>query len=188
MRKQTAIVACVTAFLGFHSLSAAALETQETYGIGRPPTADEVKAWDITVMPDGTGLPPGSGTISRGAAVYREKCASCHGSTASEGPFETLVGTESLADQIKKGKRPNRTIGNMWFSAPVLFDYIRRAMPFNDPGSLTTEDVYGLTGWLLYRNGLIKDDRAVDARILSGVKMPAFQIFVEDPRRPWLVR
>jgi cytochrome c len=167
---------------------AVAWETPDTYRIGKAPTATEIETWNIDVLPDGTGLPPGSGMASQGGAIYSEKCAGCHGFTGSEGPFETLVGRESLASEIKDRKKPKRTIGNLWPYAPVLFDYIRRAMPFTDPGSLTNEEVYSLVGWLLYRNGILPANQTVNAKVLSNVKMPAIGIFIEDPRRPWLIR
>ncbi len=188
MRRKLIIFACSATVLSVSTFSATAWDTPESYGFGRPPTSSEVTAWNITIMPDGTGLPPGHGTVAKGAAIYSTKCAACHGRTGSEGPFETLVGTQSLAEEINAHEMPKRTIGNTWFSAPVLFDYVRRAMPFNDPGSLTTDELYSLTGWLLYRNGLFNENQTVDAKTLSKVKMPASRIFVEDPRRPWLVR
>ena len=174
--------------LGLAVPNAEAWESPARYGLGRPADPAQVQAWDIDVAPDGTGLPTGSGTVRNGAAIYAQKCAACHGATGSEGPYETLVGTITLADQIKARKRPARTIANIWPYAPVLFDYVRRTMPFLEPGTLSTGDVYSVVGWLLYRNGLLHADSTVDARVLSEIKMPAASLYVQDPRRPWEVK
>jgi cytochrome c len=177
----------VLAAPAFLALGAGAWDAPSQYGLGHPASAAEVEAWNIDIAPDGTGLPAGSGTVRDGAAIYAEKCAACHGATGSEGPYETLVGTMSLADQIKVRRRPARTIGNMWPYAPVLFDYVRRTMPFPQPGTLSAEEVYSVVGWLLYRNGLLPADATIDARVLSQIKMPAATLYVPDPRRPWVV-
>jgi cytochrome c len=114
MRKYTRLFAAA-AGLSFclAGTAARAWETPDTYGLGRAPTQAEISAWNIDVLPDGTGLPPGSGTVSQGAALFAEKCAVCHGPTGVKGPYATLVGKESLANEIKEGKKPARTIGNL---------------------------------------------------------------------------
>jgi cytochrome c len=156
------------------------------FGFGRPTTLEDIKAWDIDVMSDGTGLPPGSGTASQGAAIYAVKCAACHGPTGKEGPFDKLVGREPR-EGFPFGRDPRllsqRTIGNYWPYATTLYDYINRAMPFNATGSLSPREVYSLVAYLLYQNEVIPGDAAMDARSLPQVKMPARDRFVVDNRR-----
>ena len=151
---------------------------------GRPATADEIKAWDIAVSPDGTGLPPGSGTAAQGAVVYRQKCAMCHGPTGTEGPAERLVGREPRQG-FPFGKDPSlvRTVGNYWPYATTLYDYINRAMPLNAPGSLSPDEVYSAVAFLLQRNEIISDITVVNAQTLPRVVMPARDRFVNDNRR-----
>lgn len=142
------------------------------FGIGRVPSEAEIKARDIAVGPDGEGLPPGRGTVSAGEQVYQAKCMACHGLTGTEGPMDKLVG-ETL---------PVKTIGSFWPYATTVFDYIRRAQPFNQPGSLTDEEVYALTAWLLFRNQIIAADQVIDRETLPHVQMPNRNGFVPDPR------
>jgi S-disulfanyl-L-cysteine oxidoreductase SoxD len=151
---------------------------------GRPATADEIKAWDIAISPDGTGLPPGSGTAAQGATLYRQKCAMCHGPTGTEGPAERLVGREPRQG-FPFGKDPSlvRTVGNYWPYATTLYDYIHRAMPLNAPGSLAPDEVYRAVAFLLWRNEIIPDTTVVNAQTLPRVVMPARNRFVPDSRR-----
>ncbi|HEY6223403.1 MAG TPA: c-type cytochrome [Gemmatimonadales bacterium] len=153
-------------------------------GFGRSATADEIKAWDIAIAPDGAGLPPGSGTAAQGAVLYRQKCAMCHGATGTEGPAEKLVGREPRQG-FPFGRDPSlvRTIGNYWPYATALYDYIHRAMPLNAPGSLEPDDVYGAVAWLLWRNEVIPDTLVVNAQTLPRIVMPAHDRFVVDNRR-----
>lgn len=154
------------------------------FGFGRPATADEIKAWDIAIGPDGAGLPAGSGTKAQGAVVYKEKCASCHGATGTEGPFERLVGRDPR-QSFPFGRDPSltRTIGNYWPYATTLYDYINRAMPLNAPGSLKPDDVYGLVAFLLWRNEIIADSAVMNAETLPRTRMPARDRFVIDNRK-----
>jgi mono/diheme cytochrome c family protein len=142
------------------------------FGFGRVPSEADIKARDIAVGPDGEGLPPGWGTVSAGEQVYRAKCMACHGPTGSEGPMDKLVGE----------KLPVKTIGSFWPYATTVFDYIRRAQPFNQPGSLTDDEVYAVTAWLLFRNQIIAADQVIDAETLPTVRMPNRNGFVPDPR------
>lgn len=157
-----------------------------SFGIGREATSAEIQAWDIDVMPDGTGLPPGSGTVADGASIYEAKCASCHGVTGTEGPNDRLIGREPVEgfpfgqDATLLGQR---TIGNYWPYATTIFDYILRAMPQNAPGSLTADEVYSLTAFLLHRNAIIPEDAVMTAGTLPHVVMPAHERFVLDNRR-----
>jgi cytochrome c len=142
------------------------------FGFGRVPSEAEIKARDIAVGPDGAGLPPGRGTVSAGEQVYQAKCMACHGPTGTEGPMDRLVG----------GTLPVKTIGSYWPYATTVFDYVRRAQPFNQPGSLTDDEVYAVTAWLLFKNGIIAADQVMDRETLPNVQMPNRDGFVPDPR------
>jgi cytochrome c len=135
-------------------------------------------------MPDGTGLPPGNGTARAGQSVYATRCSLCHGATGIEGPNDRLVG-RLPADSFPFGTDPGvrRTVGNYWPWATTLFDYIRRAMPFDSPGSLSDDDVYALTAWILAANRIIAEDSVMDATSLPRVIMPANGRFVPDDRK-----
>jgi S-disulfanyl-L-cysteine oxidoreductase SoxD len=149
-----------------------------TYGVGRPPTTEELKAWDLTIPPDGQGLPPGSGTAALGKAIYVERCASCHGETGEDPRYSRLVGGHgSLATA-----QPIRTIGSFWQYATTLWSYIRRVQPFDEPGSLTADQVYAVTAYLLHLNGTIGEQDVMDAKTLPLIKMPNRDGFVPDPR------
>jgi cytochrome c len=148
------------------------------FGLGRTPTAAEIQAWDIAIGPDGKELPAGHGTAREGAALYREKCAMCHGANGSEGPQDVLVGGQGSLATAK----PVRTIGSFWPYATTVYDYIYRAMPFYAPGSLPPHEVYALTAYLLFRNGIIGEDDVIDARTLPKITMPNREGFRPDPR------
>ena len=148
------------------------------YGVGRPPTPDEVKAWDISVAPDGTGLPEGSGTAAQGKDVYASKCAKCHGGQGQGGDEGPLVGGQGSL----RGPKPLKTVGSYWPYATTLFDYVNRAMPFKQPGTLTHNQVYAVVAFVLQLNGIIGENVVMDARSLPQVKMPNRGGFVADPR------
>jgi len=153
-------------------------------GIGRPATPADIAAWDDDVMPDGTGLPPGSGTPPAGAAIFAMRCAGCHGKTGKEGPNDVLVGAEPRQGfPFSTDPSLPHTIGNYWPYATTVFDYVRRAMPPDAPGSLSDADVYNLTAFLLNANELIPGDAVIDAASLPKVAMPARPHFVPDTRR-----
>lgn len=156
-----------------------AMDRTGAFGFGRAATPDEIARWDIDVGPDGEGLPPGSGSVEEGAAVYETGCARCHGSTGVEGPYGVVVATEG-AEEFPFGRDPGLTpsIGNYWPYATTVFDYVRRSMPFDVPGSLTDDEVYAVTAWLLWRNGLLPEDAVLDARSLPAVTMPAKEHFM----------
>jgi cytochrome c len=149
-----------------------------TYGVGRPPTAEEVQAWDLTIPPDGQGLPPGSGTAVLGQAIYAERCASCHGEKGEDPKYNVLVGGRGTLNTDK----PLRTVGSFWQYATTLWSYIRRAQPVDDPGSLTPDQAYAVTAYLLHLNGIIDEQDVMDAKTLPLVKMPNRDGFVPDPR------
>jgi mono/diheme cytochrome c family protein len=174
--------------LAVHAQTSSAARTSQTgepasFGFGRPATPSEIAAWDIDVRPDGMGLPPGRGTSADGAPVYAARCASCHGRTGKEGPNDILVG-RLPGDAFPFGRDPRfpKTIGNYWPYATTLFDYVRRAMPADVPGSLTDTEVYAITAYLLFLNDLIPAGAVIDATSLPKVMMPARDRFVPDPR------
>lgn len=144
-----------------------------SYQLGRPATEEEIAAWDIDISPDGRGLPAGSGSPKQGAALYALKCAACHGQNG-----EGIPPNGALVDNGSNGK----TIGSFWPYATTIFDYIRRAMPFGTPGTLSDEEIYSITAFLLYKNGLITEDTTIDAQSLPGIKMPNGDKFVADDR------
>lgn len=148
------------------------------FGLGQPIDRAALSAWDIDVAPDGSGLPPGAGTVARGGHVFADKCAMCHGAHGEGGVGDPLVGgIGSLA-----GAKPKKTVGSYWPYATTLFDYIRRAMPYNAPQSLSADDVYAVTAYVLHLNGIVPDDARLDARTLPRVQMPNRAGFVPDPR------
>ncbi|MGQ0737235.1 MAG: c-type cytochrome [Acidobacteriota bacterium] len=152
-------------------------------GIGRPATADEIRALDIDVMPSGVGLPDGRGSVAEGAATYAAKCASCHGPKGEGGSFERLVGRDS-GENFAFGRDPRlvKTIGSYWPYATTLFDYTVRTMPFAQPGTLSANEVYGLVAYLLALNKIVPDDAVMDKASLPKVVMPARGKFVPDNR------
>ena len=146
-----------------------------SFELGRPATPHEIALLDIDVRPDGKGLPEGSGNVVSGKLLYAAKCALCHGKTGIEGPQARLVG----ADTTIRAK----TIGNYWPYATTVYDYINRAMPVNAPGSLSPDEVYSLTAYLLYANEIIDENKIIDAKTLPEIKMPAHDLFIPDDRK-----
>ncbi|HZT77123.1 MAG TPA: cytochrome c [Vicinamibacterales bacterium] len=151
-----------------------------TYGFGHTPTADELKKVDIDVLPDGRGLPPGSGTAVRGKDVYAQRCSTCHGPTGKEGPQDVLVGGKGTLAT----KKPIKTVGSYWPYATTLWDYIRRAMPFDHPGTLSDDDVYAVTAYVLYLNDIVHEQDAVSQSTLAAIQMPNRNGFVSPDPRP----
>jgi cytochrome c len=143
--------------------------------LGRAATAQEVAAWDISIPPSGAGLPTGSGTSKQGEAVYVAQCQACHGPKGAGKPADALVGgIGSLATA-----NAVRTVGSFWPYATTLFDYTRRAMPATKPLSLTNDEVYAVTAYLLYLNGIIAENAEMNAQTLPQVKMPNRDGFVD---------
>jgi cytochrome c len=160
------------------------LQWPVSFAFGREATATEIALWDIDISPDGIGLPPGSGTVETGKVIYLAKCAVCHGQTGIEGPYNQLVSVFQEKDSTAVAASSKaKTIGNYWPYATTLFDYIRRTMPFNAPGSLTDEEVYSLTAFLLHANNIIDSTKVLNAKTLPAVVMPANGLFVPDDRR-----
>lgn len=148
------------------------------YGFGQVATEAQVEAWDIDIASDGAGLPPGQGTVQKGRQIFLQKCAMCHGPTGREGPMDRLVGGQGTL----KTSKPLKTVGSYWPYATTLFDYIRRAMPFTAPQSLSADEVYSLVAWILYQNQIIPEDAVMNAKTLPAVRMPNEDGFVADPR------
>ena len=147
---------------------------EETPNLGRPATPAEIAEWDINIPPDGTGLPPGSGTPEQGAVVYTQKCQACHGEKGAGKPNDHLVGGQGTLSS----KSPVRTIGSYWPYATTVFDYVRRAMPYTESKSLTNDEVYAVTAYLLHVNGIIGTQDAMNAQSLPQVKMPNRNNFI----------
>jgi S-disulfanyl-L-cysteine oxidoreductase SoxD len=147
---------------------------QDVPGLGVPVTDEQIAGWALTVLPDGTGLPPGRGDVPTGAAIYAVKCVPCHGVDGTGGPNDALAGGAGSLTSAA----PVRTIGSYWPYATTVFDYIRRAMPFPQPQSLSDDEVYALTAYLLNLNGIVDVDAVMDAGSLPQVQMPNKDNFI----------
>jgi S-disulfanyl-L-cysteine oxidoreductase SoxD len=143
-------------------------------GLGLPVQESDLKAWDISVLPDGTGLPPGSGTFAQGAVIFAEKCAMCHGENAKGGLSAALIGGQPLSNGIET----NKTIANFWAYSTTLYDYIRRAMPWPTPRTLNDNEVYALCAYILGLNKLIAENATMNADTLPKVEMPNRDNFI----------
>jgi cytochrome c len=138
-------------------------------------TPEEAAAWDISISPDGAGLPPGSGTARQGEAVYLEKCLGCHGERGAGKPSDQLAGGQGT---LGPGQAPVKTVGSFWPYATTVFDYVRRAMPLNESKSLTNDETYAVVAYILQINGVIGENDTIDARTLPAVRMPNRDGFV----------
>ena len=142
--------------------------TVPTPNLGQPATPAQIAGWDISVGPDGAGLPPGSGTPAKGVVVYEQKCQACHGARGAGQPNDRLVGGQGTL----AGATPVRTIGSYWPYATTIFDYVRRSMPYVQPQSLSDDEVYAVTAYLLALNGIIGENDEINAQTLPRVTMP----------------
>src|SRR5262245_9790 len=164
------------------SVALAGCAAQPTGTASRPPalgasaSPDLIARYDISIPPSGAGLPKGSGTARDGAKVYDQKCQACHGAKGTGKPADALAGGQgSLAS-----KTPQRTVGSYWPYATTLFDYVRRAMPITAPLSLSDDEVYAVSAYVLYLNGIVGEDVAMNAQTLPQVKMPNRDGFDSD--------
>ena len=160
-----------------------------SYGLGHAAADSAIAAMNQDIGQDGAELPAGSGTVARGVVVYAAQCAQCHGANGEGLPtFPRLVGRDSAGAPTPEFQfattNKTKTIGNYWPHATTVFDYIKRAMPFAAPGSMTDDDVYAVTAYLLSANGIIPDTSTLSAAALRAVRMPARDKFVPDNRKP----
>jgi len=148
------------------------------FGVGRPPTPEEIRDLGAAIAPDGGGLPEGSGTVAAGREVFAAECSRCHGPKAEGDVGPVLVGGQGTL----RTARPLKTVGSFWPYATTLWDYINRAMPFDKPGLLKPPQVYAVVAYILNINGIIGDAAVMDAQSLPKVRMPNRDGFVADPR------
>jgi len=161
---------CVTLALVVGACASAGVipSAMESPNLGREATPAQIVGWDISVGPDGVGLPPGKGMPATGATVYEQKCLVCHGAKGAGQPNDRLVGGQGTL----ASKAPVRTIGSYWPYATTVFDYVRRAMPYIQTQSLSDDEVYAVTAYLLNLNGIIGENDEMNAQTLPKVKMP----------------
>jgi len=177
MRPRLALLAIVLAqVIGVRAETAPA----PRYGLGTPATPAEIAGWNIDVRADGAGLPPGHGSVSEGGAIYAQKCAGCHGRAGEGGLADALVGGNGTLATAK----PVRTVGSYWPYATTLFDYVRRAMPYTAPQSLTANQTYAVVAFVLNLNHIVPDGAVLDAKSLPHVRMPNRNGFASPDPRP----
>tara|TARA_B110000196_G_scaffold207865_1_gene178180 strand:- start:373 stop:897 length:525 start_codon:yes stop_codon:yes gene_type:complete len=157
-------------FFGLNALA------DESPGLGEPVSANDLNALDVTVEPDGKGLPNGSGSAVEGAMVYQNHCFACHGKTGEDGINDRLTGGHGSLTTA----RPVKTLGSFWPYATTIFDYVRRAMPFQTPGTLSNDELYAVTAYLLFINDVIDEEQMMNAESLPAVSMPNRDNFVWD--------
>jgi mono/diheme cytochrome c family protein len=155
------------------ALCSSAVFAADAPGLGQPIAEADIKAWDISILPDGTNLPPGGGTSAQGARIYAEKCAACHGENGKGGSNGALVGGGPL-DRMEA----NKTISNFWAYSTTLYDYIRRAMPWPNPRTLSDDEVYALSAYILALNKIIGENDTMNAETLPKVRMPNRDNFI----------
>jgi cytochrome c len=154
-------------------------EAQPIYGIGSSATAAEVSAQNITILPTGEGLPIGRGTSREGRLIYKANCVACHGEQGEgRAGFPRLVGGVGRLSS----DHPIFTVGSYWPYATTVWDYIRRAMPYDRPGVLKADEIYAITAYLLFLNGIVSEDAELNERTLARIKMPNRDGFDSDPR------
>ena len=154
-------------------------EIPDRFGFGRVPDPDEIEQWDIDITPAGTQLPGGQGTVGQGERIYVKQCLACHGPEGRNGINDKLVDKFDPANNFASSgeTRTRKTIGNYWPYATTLYDYINRAMPLTAPGSLTADEVYSVTAYLLFLNDIVEQTVTVDANTLPAIDMPAKKLF-----------
>jgi len=173
--KKGVLVTALGAALAFTGTAAQA----EKLGIGATATPEEIAGWDIDIRPDGKGLPVGQGSVAEGEALYEQFCATCHGLFGEgEGRWPVLAGGQDTLTE----ERPTKTVGSYWPYASTLYDYIRRAMPFTAPRSLSDEQVYHITAYVLYLNEIVDEDFVLTHENLAQIEMPNQEGFFVDPR------
>ncbi len=153
----------------------------KTYGFGETPSADELARF-FSPLPDGRGLPQGSGSVEQGQVVYQAQCASCHGENLQGGIGNRLIGGRGTLVNDDPTKAPVKTVESYWPYATTLFDYVKRAMPFDSPGSLSNDQVYAVSAYILSEAKIVPPDAVLDAASLAAVRMPNRDGFIPDPR------
>jgi mono/diheme cytochrome c family protein len=161
---------------GAMALFALTASAAEAPNLGRAASPEEIARGDLIVAPDGENLPTGSGSVAEGQMVYAEKCMACHGAEGAGGPMDRLTGGVGTIGS----DRPVKTISSYWPYATTLFDYVRRAMPASAPQSLSNDEVYAVTAYLLSIDGIVDDDAVMNADTLPEVEMPNRDGFI-----PW---
>ncbi|MFM0001237.1 cytochrome c [Paraburkholderia dipogonis] len=177
-RAALAVLLALTALTSCSSVTPGARRADASHDIGTPLTERDLVAWNIDIAPNGRGLPAGSGDVATGAHIFAAKCAACHGAQGQGGLGDQLTGGQGTLTSAK----PKRTVGSYWPYATTLFDYIRRAMPYNAPESLSADEVYAVSAFLLNQNGIVPANTRLDAASLPRVVMPNRDGFVADPR------
>ena len=172
------ILAGAVVFFAFTTLAYSA--DPRSFGIGHVASPAQIAGWDIDVRADGQGLPPGHGSVREGEKIFAESCAACHGAKGEGKPADRLVGGFGTLATSK----PVQTVGSYWPYTSTLFDYIRRAMPFNSPQSLTADQVYAVSAYILYLNNIVTEDAVLDANSLPKVEMPNRNGFTSPDPRP----
>lgn len=168
--------ACVIALAVMPALSQ---QAKKKTGLGREALPQEIAAWDTDVRPDGLGLPAGKGSVKEGEEIFQQQCAVCHGEFGEGAArWPVLAGGQGSL----KSEGPEKTIGSFWPYASTTFDYIRRAMPFGNAQSLTPDQTYALTAYLLQLNDLVKEDFVLSRENFSSVKLPNQPNFFDDDR------
>src|SRR5258705_1915019 len=168
-RKIFALAAALT-------MAAGVVSAAEMPKFGKPISEGDLKAWDISIAPDGKGLPAGSGTPAQGAAVFAQKCAACHGAHGEGGVSPRLFGGIGT---LKAPQQPVQTVGSYWPYATMVFDFVRRAMPWDRPKSLTNDEVYASVAYILSLNGLMKDGEVLNKDTIMKIQMPNRDGFID---------
>ena len=160
-------------------LAAYSAASAQSPNLGKPISPEDLASWDISIGPDGAGLPSGSGTPQQGEQVYLAKCLACHGEKGAGKPNDQLVGGQG---SLGPGQAPVKTVGSFWPYATTVFDYVRRAMPLNESKSLGNDEVYAVVAYILQLNGVIGENDTIDAQTLPAVQMPNRDGFVRFSR------
>ena len=170
------------------ALSSSALAQSTRFNLGHTPSAEEIRAWDLSITPDGEGLPKGRGTALEGMDIYGVRCAECHGERGQGGDADALAG----GSRSLRSPRPLKTVGSYWPYATTVWDYVNRAMPFDRPGMLTSDQVYAVVAYVLFLNGIVEQAHELNHANLAKVEMPNRNSFVTassldstiEPSRP----